>query len=438
MLRDLAVSLGEIKNYLAARRASPAEAAPFDPYRARRWLSSRETWLELREEAPDPASPRLEGWVIWLLQGRVNRASEVAEALAWEEPRLRVLLPVPEEISLREAVKRMILARSTELRGDAARAIERTDDEPAARSREVWARRGEVLRRLDNPWSHVCPVSAEDLRSHALAVLAATDDLARQTLRGRGTWVEALAFGVGQEGEVPWPRQLSARWLLEGFRGEAGWLDVPGLDLGPLPALAGGSSITRSLARLGARWADAAAPRDLPRALGSSPLGVERYEMGALLAGLARNADFLRRHFGLSQPEATRARRQQAEVGLVAWRLEAARSLLGLEAIGGDPRRLREAAEEHVGRALQASFPGHLALVLPRPRPTSPARLLGAASSQITADQLRDEQDEDWFRNPRAVHELRDRLSRAPSLTIDPKPLGAGIERLSRELMSCL
>jgi hypothetical protein len=218
----------------------------------------------------------------------------------------------------------------------------------------------------------------------------------------------------------------------------AGWLDLPGLDVGTLPRLAGGSSITRSLARLGARWAEAAAPRDLPRALGSSPLGVERYEIGALLAGLARQPAFLRRHFGLSEAEAERARRQQAEIGIVAWRLEAARALLGLEAIAGDPRRLREAAEEHVGRALQASFPGHLALVLPRPRPTTPARLLGIASAQLTADQLRDEQDEDWFRNHRAVLALRDRLSRAPALTIDPKPLGAGIDRLARDLMDCL
>jgi hypothetical protein len=278
-------------------------------------------------------------------------------------------------------------------------------------------RRGEVLRRAGGdplaPLLQPMPTWAA-LRAEAEALLAATDDLARGALgRPRG-WAEALASGVGQRGDVPWPRRLSPRWLLAPFEGEAGWLEVPGLRLGALPEVVGGSSVTRALAHLGARWADAAAPRHLPAPLGALPSALARTRSGALVASLLLAPAFLRRGLGLTDAEAARARRQQGLVALVALRLEAARVLLMQPALRGDGGAVHQEAEELTRRALGAPVPAGLALALPRLRPTAPARLLSFGLAAADALRLRDQHDEDWFRNPRAVLALRDRLDRAP------------------------
>jgi hypothetical protein len=132
------------------------------------------------------------------------------------------------------------------------------------------------------------------------------------------------------------------------------------------------------------------------------------------VASLLLAPAFLRRGLGLTDAEAARARRQQGLVALVALRLEAARVLLMQPALRGDGGAVHQEAEELTRRALGAPVPAGLALALPRLRPTAPARLLSFGLAAADALRLRDQHDEDWFRNPRAVLALRDRLDRAP------------------------
>jgi hypothetical protein len=416
LLRDLTGTLAALRSHAEARRTAPELFALENPYERRRWVSTLSTFQEL--DRADPAWPYLASWVLWLLLGRTCHEAEGTEALARAEVSLRVATPTPLELSPREATRRLVQATSEGERALLARALEVGCGEASGAALELWMRRGEVLRRAGG--DALAPLlqpmeSWAALRAEAEATLAATDDLAQATLGGAGSWWEALARGVGQEGAVPWPRRLSVRWLLAPFEGEAGWLDIPDLTPGTLPGLAGGSSVARGLVRLGARWADAAAPRHLAAPLARLPSGLARWSTGALFASLLLTPVFLRRGLGLGSAEAARARRQQGLAALVALRLEALRATLLIPALQGDRRAVRQEFREGLRRALGAAAPEGMALALPRLQATSPARLLAFGQAAASARRLREAHDEDWFRNPKAVLALRDRLDRAPT-----------------------
>lgn len=436
LLRDLTSTLGATRDYLAARREDPAQVTHEDPYERTRWTSALSTLKELSPD--DPGRPYLASWITWLLLGRTCRVAEVNEALARHAVTVRVLSPTPLELSFRAATERLTGATSEGERSLIGAALSEAASGPADATAELWMRRGEVLRRAGGealePLVQPMP-SFDALRTAAERVLGSTDELARATLRGG--WLGVIALGAGH-GDVPWPTRLTPRWLLSPFEGEARWLDVPSLQLGPLPALRGGASVTRALARLGARWADAAAARSLPYPLAHLPTSLARLRTGALLASLLRERVFLTRGLGLSGPEAGRALRQQAAVTLVATRLEAARTLALLALLRGDRRAGREEARERTRHALVSSVPASLALALPRPQPTSPARLLAPLLADADARTLRDRHDEDWYRNPRAVLWLRDRLDRAPALHVTADEVDAALAALHTRLTEAL
>ncbi|MCS6899754.1 MAG: hypothetical protein RMJ98_06450 [Myxococcales bacterium] len=417
LLQDLAATQAAVRIHGEELRQDPEHAG--NPYEARRWVSGLSTFQAL--DPGDPAWPYLASWVLWFLLGRTSHEEERREALARTRPSVQVTTPSPEEISWRQGVSRLVRATSEGERVTLAQALEVAAGPIHGASRELWMRRGEVLRRAGGdslaPLLQPMPTWAS-LLAEANALLEATEDLARDTLGRPRNWTEALAQGVGQQGDVPWPRRLSPRWLLAPFEGEARWLEVPGLRLGVLPEVAGGSSVTRAMAHLGARWADAAAPRHLPPPLGTLPSALARTRSGALLASLLLTRTFLRKGLGLSDAEATRARRQQARVVLVAVRLEAARVLLLRPALQGEGAQVRQEAEALTHRALGAPIPAALALAFPQLHPTGPARLLSFSLAAADAFRLRNEHDEDWYRNPRAVLALRDRLDRAPDPTL--------------------
>jgi hypothetical protein len=418
LLKDLAAQIQE-GNALAEATREDAASYPEDPYARRRWVSNLSTLRELSPQ--DPGRPFLASWVLWMLLGRLGHECARAEATARQRKGVRVALPRPVELSLREGVKRLVEARTAGERAAVAEALEQADAGASDAALELWMRRGEALRRAGGeelePLLQPLPSFAA-LRLQAERLLDETEELAQTTLGRPKRWQEGLALGVGQQGDVPWPRRLSARWLLGSFEGEAGWLEVPGLRLGSLPELLGGSSVLRALARFGARWADAARSRTLPAALAQLPTGLQRYRSGARMASLLQQPIFLQRGLGMSRPEALRARRQQGHVALAAVRLEAARTLLWLTALRGDRREARQLAVELMRRLWGAPIPGALALALPRIHATSPGRLLGMALGAADARWLRERHDEDWYRNPGAALALRDQHDRAPEPTL--------------------
>lgn len=438
LLRDLSSTIVDIRSFQEIQRKD-SSATIVNPYERKRWVSNLSTLQQLGPD--DPAAPQLASWMLWLLLGRTCFEAENAAFSAREHTLVRLASPIAEEIPIREVIHRFLRTTSRKERSLIARALEVSAGPASEAELELWMRRGEVLRRTGDvlKWNWLQPLaSREELASEAVAYLAETEDLAKEVQKSPCTWEDALALGFGQQSDVPWPKKISPRWLLELFRGEAGWLDISGLQPGYFPELIGGSSVTRSFARLGARWADAAVSRELPGPLATHPAGLIRFQIGGLFASLLTHPTFLQRGFGMGRAEAARAQRQQGLVLLIATRLEAIRTLLVLSALRGDRRSTQQEAAELTRRVLGAAIPEQLALVLPRVQPTSPTRFLAAGQAASMVREIQQKYDDDWYRNPRAVIALRDQLERAPdfsrNLAQSQAGRGAIVEHITRIL----
>jgi hypothetical protein len=347
--------------------------------------------------------------------------------------------PEPQALSGREAVHRLVAERAGPRRAALVEAIgDGARGDAFAAALELWARRGEAARRLGaaDPEAPLAPTDASLAELAGLA-LASTDALWGELARDAAGAAGALAAGFGADEAVAWPRLTNA-WLRETFRGEAGWFAGPDVEPGPLPRALGGASFLRAFARFGARWADAAASRELPPPLARTPHGLPRWSTGALVASLWLHPPFTTRALGWGRGEAERARRGLGRAALVAYRLAAARLLVRPAALRGDAGATREAFREAVGRALGREPSGALALALPRLHLSDPGRFLAFGEAARAFTRLVDAFDEDWFRNPRAVLDLRDRLGRAPDLRLPAAEARAGVEAAARRLTDVL
>ncbi|HEU4411240.1 MAG TPA: hypothetical protein VFS43_38660 [Polyangiaceae bacterium] len=439
LLRDLGRTLRLERDYRAALRREPEAAAEIDPYAPARWVSTQATFRALVEREGDPAAPALAAWAFALTLGRVNRRAELAARLALAAPSVREAEPRPHLVSLREATQKLVVERAPARRKARFEAIaEAAQGDPFSAALELWARRGEAAKRLglEAPEAPVSPTDAP-LGELAARALERTDELWRELVRDAEGPAEALALGFGADESVAWPR-LSGAWLRETFRGEAGWLEVPDFDPGPLPPVLAGASFLRAFARFGARWADAAASRELPLPLAHLPHGLARWGTGALVAGLWLHAPFLTRSLGWGRAEAARARRGLGLASLAAYRLSAARLLVRPAALAGARGAAREAFGEAFGRALGREVPASLALVLPRLHLSDPGRFLAFGEAARSFTRLVDAYDDDWFRNPRAIVDLRDRLGRMPERRLPADDARAGVEAAARRLTDVL
>ena len=435
LLRDLSRTMLAVRDATEAARAG-ADVDPHAPFARARWVSTRETMELLRERASagDPAAGRLAAWVHARMILRVNAGAEHAARVA----RRAETIPVEAlgaRLSVHDLVGRIL---SRDPATDALRvALEQGAGDAHAAARTAWARRGEIARRLGEPDPRKpfeVLASSDDATAVAASLLAGTDEPASAALPRRATWVTALGVLSAHDAAVPMPARLGFRWVIERFEGEAGWLDVPALRSGPTPELRSFSSFARAFARFGARWADAASSTTLPLPLAHAPSGLQRFTFGALVAGLLGNQVFLRRALGLTEAEAGRARRAFATVALFAVRLAAARVLVQPAAFVEDRRGLGWGWEAHVSRAVAAHVPEQLALVLPQLGLRDEARLVGALEAARLSRWLVDRHDEDWYRNPRALIDLKDRLGRAPELVVSRADADAGVTALAAAL----
>lgn len=417
---DPARLLGAMTAAIRDERAVPARLA-----------SSRETLDELRERKLDPVAPRLARWVLALLLRRANHDAVLAEQEARTAKVLRVARD-GREVSLDDVVVSLVRGApdAPELLEALAAGSGRVTD-PA---RIAWARRGRMLELLGRPRDPSAVVA--DPVALATRVLRETDELAG-TLAARDV-PSAVARAAGHGVDVGWPRALDEATLLAPFRGEAGWLDVPPLAIGPLPRVLAPASFVRGFARIGERWADACAPRDRPLPLAVTPSRLDRHVSGALFASMALDRTLLDR-LGLSRREQARAERQVAAAALAHTRKLALSMVLRPHAEQDGSTELSRAFDEHGARALGAPrAPLALALAVPKVDPLDESRLAGALAAATLADRLRERHDEDWPRNRRAVVELRHELGSDPRDALDDDACQQGLSALVARLTRAL
>lgn len=398
---------------------------PFEPSRPALGKSTFEALLDLGE---DPVAPSIARWVYRLAEQRINQKWLVAIA------RLRSEVPEqpPSETSHAELVRRA-LADPARRREWLAAAVRRAEPIHALVS-GLWERRSEIARSM-------MPADEAHGTGYRAAPCENLSELANAWLDVSDAMIEAPSSNCPPDwwmtralGEVDpgWPARLNPRSLLELFRDTPLFEDLR-LDPGPLPRALAPASFMRGLARLGAAFLVACAPTDQPFSIAHDPYGLERLRHGALLGTLPLSRAFVMRRLGASREHAQRATRSAATTLLFESRLAALRVLLGEAALGG-PEALRDAYAEGLHRCLRIELPGAAAGVLVKLRLDDPQRFSALLLALDGANRLRDEHDEDWFRNPRAIDQLRSEAARPPPVEAERRTLERALESSSATL----
>ncbi len=297
----------------------------------------------------------------------------------------------------------------------------------------LWQRRREVARRmgLDAPGQIERPLPADAERSALRIAEELARELRARTDTGRGVtaWLDAA---LGTDCLGVWPGRISPRSLQDFFR-DGDLLRSLRLTLEPLPTAVGASSFCRALGSLGAAWHRAQAPRDQPFVIANDPYHLRQHTIAGLFALLPLNPEFAERRLQVTRLERADAERKLGRVWAMELSMRALRVRLRPHALSGR-EALVEAARELGAELLGEPIPESAAGLLPALRVEDEQRLVGMLLAVARARELTDAHDSDWFRNPRAIEELRAEASSPPPITADLETLERGLRLTLSEL----
>lgn len=390
-------------------------------------LSDPETHERLASDRSDPIAPLLLRWLYWLSLMQRGLGLEGARVRRYRGEHHALDAPLSGHFTwrellghaLRDAARRPALLDVMLERGDALRDAGTRLSELRA-SRPSFA--GQARAELELPH----PQIAEVARGFLVASADAFGSLGVRSLP------ELFELGLAHEADDGWPRQVSLRSLNE-LLGNADWLKSLRLDVGVLPAALSAASFARGLLRLGAAWTESLASPADPYCLAHDPFGLARAQSGALFASFVTQPAFLKRQLGLGKDRSLAHARALSRSALIFARLLALRVLQDAASLEG-PRALREAFAEHAPLALGFELPPEAAGLFMRPRLGDAQRLAGLLLAAARAHELAEEHDEDWFRNPRAIEQLRSEARTPAALTCSKEALEAGAKLFTVQL----
>ena len=403
-----------------------------DPFAASRPVLGRRMFYELGELKSDPLAPTLKRWVYRLTEQRVTSdlLVELSQRLRCErhavsEPdeggypfatmlRNGIGVGPKPELWLKQALKHTARVQELVL--------------------QLWERRQELATRLALASPDAISAPCEQLYEHADRWI--TDTEAPWQTPPHITAAELVRQALGDPGTLEWPARLAPRVLLD-FFADSRLLEGLDLDPGRLPEALAPTSYMRAMARLGAAFLDAGAPRDQPFSIAHDAYGLERRRHGALFALLLMNPEFLRRRLGAGKDAIKTAQRSFGTSLLIASRIAALRVLLRRAALTGGKAFL-DAFEEQSARVCRVELPRKTAGVFIRVHDDDPQRFAGLLMAARSLQRLTDEHDEDWFRNPRAIDQLRSEAALPPAFHADPEALTEGARLLSATLHKSL
>jgi len=414
------------------RRLATGELPRLDPYHSSRWVCGRRTYEQLRQLTQDPVAPALARWVYRFTEQRVN--SDLFITLSQRRKRDTHPLEEPERGSFTLHSMLISALREPETRHAWLRAVVRHSQPTHEAVALLWERRQELAVRMSLSSPDEIQAPCEDPYALAERWLKRTEDVWQTTPElGLDALIEQA---LAQKAQVEWPARITPRALLD-FFSDSRLMEDLNLDPGPLPATIAPASWVRALARLGSAFVDASAPRDQPFAIRHDPYGLERRRTGALFGLLLSNREFLRRRLGASKSTSDAARRSLCLCFLIESRMAALRVLLRRAALQG-ARALRECFEAESQRAIRVSLPGHAAGVVVRLHDDDVQRFCGLFLGVLRANELTMAHDEDWFRNPRAVDQVRSEAALPPQEKTDNDKLDAGATLLLTNLAKAL
>lgn len=371
----------------------------------------------------DPLRVPLRRWVYRLAEQRIDQPTLSALDHARHDARHHPDAPGQQAVSFATLLTRAL--------GDAPRREPWTrvlvEDAPpiSARSVELWQRRRELARRmgLDHPAQIEAPLPD---------VVATADSLAhttRQRVRelGLGSLAGYYERAIGADVPGQWPARLSTQRLFDYFR-DGDLLRSLSLTTARMPSSVGAASFCRALGLVGGAWFEAIAPENQPFVIAHDPYGLGRHEAAALFALLPLNARFAQRHLDLAATAVPDFQRQLAQIWLLDLALAAFRVRLRRSALTSE-RSFRESFSELANSDLTLSLPEQAAGALFPLGVEDEQALLGRLLAVERVERLIEAHDEDWFRNPRAIEQLRAEASLPPATEADP-------ERVARALAS--
>lgn len=390
-------------------------------------LRDPETLERVATDKSDPIASPLLRWLYWVELMRRSLSREGERVRRYRAERHPLDRPLSGHFTWREllghalrdagrrpALLDVLLERGGALSDAGHRLFELRAEQPSflGRSRES----------LELPAPEIADV-ARDL----LGALA--DALQSLELR---SLADVLTRGLAMEAADGWPRQLSLRTLHD-LLGNRDWLSGLRVDPGELPTPLSASSFARGLLRLGAAWTDALAPASQPFSVAHDPFGLSRSVGGARFALLTTSDPFLRRQLGLGKERATTHARALSRSALLFTAQLALRVATDAPALSG-PRSLTEAFLELSTKAFGFEPPPSAAGLFFRPRLGDAQRLAGLLLAAEQTERLVEEHDEDWYRNPRAIEQLRAEARMPPVVTVGKEALQSGAPSLKRAL----
>ncbi|HEY3495507.1 MAG TPA: hypothetical protein VGK73_12510 [Polyangiaceae bacterium] len=391
---------------------------------------SDELLEELRGDGDgDPLGPALHRWAYVLREEHALIATDRALAEAWHVERHPLDQPLGGSFTLAELRARALGDRrgGRRLFLDAWLARSGKAGELALRRWEERAEHAARLRIADlDALEHV----TQDVFEHANAWLETTNE-AFAALGVRDT-TELVTLALGEDATATWPTHLSTRSLVRLFD-EPAWFKHVELELEGLVAPLGTASFLRGLDALGRGLRKRFVSSALPFAAAEDPYELEASVWGALFALLPFGESFATRRLGVAKNRLGDHRRSLARVYLIGARAAAMRALSRSAALAGE-RSARKSFRELGERAFTLELPPNAAGALFCPEPDSPQRFAALALAAELERRLTETHDEDWYRNPRAVAELREEAARAPETEIAPERLKTGLQLLGERL----
>lgn len=380
----------------------------------------------------DPLRAPVRRWVYRLAEQRINH--EVLTRLTRERRLLRHPQDAPRQVGL--SIDEMLKRSLTDApRREVWMRLLLECGRPASEvTVELWQRRSEIARRLG--LSAPASIESPATNAHDLAVeLAASlrERVAELELRSLADYVEKA---LGQDVPGSWPGRLSPQRMLDYFR-DGALLSSLDLRAPPLPEALGAASFCRALGLLGAAWLEALAPTDQPFVVAHDPYGLQRHAAGALFSLLPLNARFLTRHLDVATHAVADVQRRLAQLWLLELMATAFRVQLRRGALDGE-RAFREGFHELGHRDLTLTLPPELAGAIFAPGVEDEQHLAGLLLGAQRAEQLLEAHDEDWFRNPRAIEQLRAEAHQPPSAHVEPELLATAAAVTTKRLQRLL
>lgn len=407
-----------------------ADQQPLAAYRSVTGLALFRRLGEMPEH--DPLRTPLRRWVYRLAEQRIDQDSLNELALERHREHRHPDAPGRAPVSFATSLSRTL--------GDPPRRALWTrllvEHSPGVSERavELWQRRREIARRmgLGDPAEIESPVAG--MEAFADQVAATTRERMREL--GLGSLADLFERAIGADAPGLWPARLTPQRVLDYFR-DGDLLRSLELQAAPLPASFGAASLCRALGVLGSAWFEALAPTDQPFVIAHDPYGLGRHEARALFAGLPRNPRFAQRHLDISAHASPDLLRRLGRIWLIDLALAALRVRLRRHALASE-RAFREAFAELAHADLGLSLPESAAGALFALGVEDEQALAGELLAVERADALIEAHDEDWFRNPRAIEQLRFEARLPPRGSVAPERLEAASKRALRRLTELL